>query len=338
MEEKVSYIYKVTNLVNGKIYIGQSVDPIRRIKQHIDVRSKQGYLLNYAVKKYGVENFLFEVIRSEIPIEQINEIEIQCIREHNCKRPYGYNLTNGGEGTKGYAHSQETRKKMSQAQFGKKLSDETKNKLRTFNVGKRLSEEHIHKISTAKIGTQHSEETKKKISLVKQNMSEDTKKKMSESHKGKPSNMSGKSHSEESKRKISIANSNPSEDTRKKMSESAKNRYPISEKTRNKLKAARLGKKHSEESKKKMGQAIKGIRLSDEHRKKLSEAAKNRKFRFIKNKVLQFDLDGILINEYDSINDACNKTGLGYKAINNVLTGWGKTAGNFIWKYKEKTI
>ena len=126
MENKVSYIYKCTNLVNGKVYIGQSIDPINRIRQHINVRSKHSYLLNYAIKKYGVENFLFEVIRSDVPIEQINETEIQCIKEYSCKVPIGYNITDGGKGHLGHKPSEETRKKMSIAQRNMSLENKQK--------------------------------------------------------------------------------------------------------------------------------------------------------------------------------------------------------------------
>lgn len=308
--ERKSYIYKVTNLVNGKVYIGQSVDPIKRILQHINVRSKQGYLLNYAVKKYGIDNFLFEVIKSEVPIEQINECEIQCIKEHNCKNPNGYNLTDGGEGIQGHSHTQETKNKMRLVRLGKKPSKETLLRLSESHKGFVPSDKTREKLSRILAGHTVSDKTRSKISASKLG------KKFSSSH---------------------------CESIRK-----AKTGTKQSQETIDKRKLSNAGFKHSDETKNKLSLMKTGKCFSEKHKKSMSDSATKRrclspqiihsKFRFIKNKVLQFGLDGILINEYDSINDACDKTGLGYKAINNVLTGWGKTAGNFIWKYKEKTI
>lgn len=129
MEWKVSYIYKVTNTVNGKIYIGQSVTPIDRLRTYTKTKGKKNYLLHYAIQKYGVENFLFEIIRSEVPIDKINETEMQLIKEHGSKVPNGYNITDGGEGHKGGNHSDETKKKISLANKGRKHSEEARNKM-----------------------------------------------------------------------------------------------------------------------------------------------------------------------------------------------------------------
>src|SRR5574343_290019 len=147
MENKVSYIYRVTNTSNGKIYIGQSVDPIRRLSAHKNSYNKKNYLLSHAIKKYGIENFLFEIIRSEVPIEQINDVEIQCITENNCKVPNGYNITDGGKGRSGYTCSTETRLKMKEAQLGKKHSEESKRKMS--ESSKNPSQETRKKISLA---------------------------------------------------------------------------------------------------------------------------------------------------------------------------------------------
>lgn len=54
-----------------------------------------------AIKKYGVENFKFEVLYKNIPIEEIDELEIRVIEEKNCRVPNGYNVACGGNGNKG---------------------------------------------------------------------------------------------------------------------------------------------------------------------------------------------------------------------------------------------
>lgn len=88
-------IYKITNNINGKIYIGQSNNPERRFIDHI-----AGYSTNYtslihrAIKKYGVENFSFEIIGW---FEDWNEKEKYYIQYYKSKTPYGYNIQDGGE-------------------------------------------------------------------------------------------------------------------------------------------------------------------------------------------------------------------------------------------------
>ncbi len=89
-------IYKITNKLNGKIYIGQSVNPYRRFAAHCS-RAKTGednYPIHSAIKKYGKENFELEILEWT---EDYNEREKMLIKEYNSKVPNGYNLTDGGE-------------------------------------------------------------------------------------------------------------------------------------------------------------------------------------------------------------------------------------------------
>lgn len=92
----IKSIYKITNLINNKVYIGQSIHPERRWKEHIWGISNHKSYIHSAIKKYGVENFLFEIIESDI--ENYNEREIYWINFYQANNPrYGYNLTEGGE-------------------------------------------------------------------------------------------------------------------------------------------------------------------------------------------------------------------------------------------------
>jgi group I intron endonuclease len=90
------FIYKITNMVNGKIYIGQTTDWKRRFSEH----KARGYgqesnkILYLAFDKYGIENFNFEVIEE---CENYNEREKYWIKYYNCILPNGYNMTEGGE-------------------------------------------------------------------------------------------------------------------------------------------------------------------------------------------------------------------------------------------------
>lgn len=89
-------IYKITNLINGKCYIGQTTNSKRRFLEH----KAKGYgneknkVLYYAFDKYGIENFTFEVIESQI--ENYNEREKYWIRYYDSFEN-GYNQTEGGE-------------------------------------------------------------------------------------------------------------------------------------------------------------------------------------------------------------------------------------------------
>ena len=93
------FIYKITNLINGKSYIGKSKDPEKRWKSHKDP-DKFSYIAN-AIKKYGENNFKFEIIEkceSDITASR----ECFWIEYYNTfkyiKGGYGYNCTKGGEG------------------------------------------------------------------------------------------------------------------------------------------------------------------------------------------------------------------------------------------------
>ena len=87
------YIYKITNLINGKIYIGQSVDPMRRFSEHCRSCDYVS-LIHQAIKKYGKENFKLEIIDQG---EDYNKKEKYWIKYYNSLVPYGYNIAEGGE-------------------------------------------------------------------------------------------------------------------------------------------------------------------------------------------------------------------------------------------------
>lgn len=94
-----SYLYRITNLVNGKIYIGQTKNPKRRWYTH--KRRKDGCPKLYAaINKYGADNFRFEilVIGSK---EYINDLEILAIQKFDSMES-GYNIKPGGDVCSGY--------------------------------------------------------------------------------------------------------------------------------------------------------------------------------------------------------------------------------------------
>lgn len=157
-KNKISGIYKITNKINGKCYIGQSNDIKRRWKEH---RSKYSWKTNHVIyrafKKYGFENFTFEIVE-ECEIELLSEKEIYYISKFNTYND-GYNETAGGEGISGFNHSEETKRKLSEKlsgekhpNYGKPMSEDQKKLRSDIFKGRVFSEETIDKMREAKIG------------------------------------------------------------------------------------------------------------------------------------------------------------------------------------------
>ena len=194
MQEDRSYkVYKYTCKVNGKVYIGQT-------KWSLKKRSNgtgSGYLkcayFSRAIKKYGWDNFIGEVLVDNLTLEEANELETKYITEYDStNRDKGYNISLGG----GNKHlSESTKKKLSEINKGKILSEEHKRK---------LSESHKGQIPWMK-GKKHSEESRRKMSesrkgqipwIKGKKFSEESKRKLSESHKGQTPWNKGKKMSE----------------------------------------------------------------------------------------------------------------------------------------------
>lgn len=112
----VCSIYKITNLINGKSYIGftSKNPPELRWKEHVYNASFLKYYLYRAIRKEGAENFSFEVICQSLDWKHcLYELESYFIDKYNTKSPNGYNMTDGGKAPIGRTISAETRIKMS---------------------------------------------------------------------------------------------------------------------------------------------------------------------------------------------------------------------------------
>lgn len=98
-------IYKITNKINGKVYIGQTIHSIEyRFSRHC-LKSQNGcVVLHNAITKYGKENFKVELIE-EVPIEKLDEREIYWISYYkSTNRKFGYNILLGGNlGRRGFS-------------------------------------------------------------------------------------------------------------------------------------------------------------------------------------------------------------------------------------------
>ena len=105
-------IYIITNILNGMQYIGITNDLSRRWARHRGANEDQ--FIHRAIKKHGVNNFVFTHFADAFTVESAKILERMLIAEHNTLAPCGYNLTAGGDGTFGRKHSEETKAKIRQ--------------------------------------------------------------------------------------------------------------------------------------------------------------------------------------------------------------------------------
>jgi group I intron endonuclease len=159
------YLYEVTNLVNGKTYIGQ----------HITDDLEDGYLgsgkaLKSAIKKYGRENFERQILLFVRNQQALNILEMMAVTPEFCARKDNYNLKEGGNSGR---PNPEIREKMRQKKlgannpnYGKPKTEEWIAKVREANKGKKRSQEARLKISLACLGRKHTEDTKRKIGIA----------------------------------------------------------------------------------------------------------------------------------------------------------------------------
>jgi len=128
-------IYKATNKINGKCYIGQTKYSLgKRINKHFSyVRNNSKTYIHNALRKYGQENFIWEVIEECDTLDELDEMEFHYIKQYKSYwKENGYNLTYGGDGVCLYGdrngmynkkHSNESIKKMSKNRKGLAVGD-----------------------------------------------------------------------------------------------------------------------------------------------------------------------------------------------------------------------
>ena len=187
MEKELGYIYRGYRIDTGESYVGQTIDLHRRIIDHRKANNKYSRF-HLAIRSHGFELFAFEVLE-RCPKEDLDWREIHWIATLDTFNGIGYNLTEGGNVRgSGWNHTEETKKKISESQLGKK--------------------NHFY-------GKNHSKDTRKKMSKAKTGQNnwnygnktpEETKKKMSEAKTGEKNNFYGQNHTFESREKNSISN------------------------------------------------------------------------------------------------------------------------------------
>ncbi len=158
---KTFVIYKFTNKINNKIYIGKTQNLKKRISTHIRLSKNPKNRFHLAIKKYGINNFKVEVLKvckNQIDLSEREQYYISYFK--SIKK--GYNLTEGGTGGDVFSfqspeRKQEILRKRSKSMLGK-------------NKGKKCSEEQKIKISKTLTGSKDSLSTKikkRKSALLK---------------------------------------------------------------------------------------------------------------------------------------------------------------------------
>jgi group I intron endonuclease len=263
--EKIVGIYSIRNIINNKIYIGQSKNFIKRKLNHIRelTRNKHANIhLQNSWNKYGKLNFIFSIL------EQC-DILLLSEREQYWLDYYGGindNSTYNLGAIKNGSLSEETKKRIGIANKGKKISEKRKleisefHKGQTWNLGRKMSEETKEKIRQANLGKKVSNETRKKISDKNKGkkISDETKLKISIANKGRKISIEQREHL----RIINLGKKH-SDETKRKCAEAGKKNIHFTEKQRErkrelaKIFLSNLGRKHSDETKLRMSESAK---------------------------------------------------------------------------------
>ena len=343
IRDPYGFIYITTNLVNGKRYLGQ-----KRFRD----RSWKGYLgsgkvFKAALDLYKKENFRRNIIHVCYSEEELNNAEYELSVFLNVvEDPDWYNLVYGGGSTTGWHHSEELKRE--QSERAKKLWEDEEYRNKHVEYGKTLVGDKNPNYGNHKLigennpmyGKQHSEETKQKIREANSNPSEETLAKMREAGLH---NMT-----EERKqylREINLGRTHSLE-ARQQMSESQQQRWTdeLREEWSVKLSGEgnpMYGKHHSEETKALLSEMFSGENgpmygkhPSEETLRKMQDASP------LKRAVIQLSLTGEYIAEYKSIGEAERVTGVNRHHISSCCSDllYSKSAGGFLWVYKENYI
>ena len=218
MSVNYGYIYKTTNTINGKIYIG---------KKHGKFNSDylgSGLIIKRAIKKHGKEIFNLELICKLETSKQLDEFERFLIKKYReiLGKNNIYNITDGGEGGDTFSNNpnkEEIRKKCSkihlgnQGMLGKHHTEEARRRIGQAQKGRVVSQKTREKLSKANSGRgrKQSEETKLKISntligIKRPSFTETHRNNLSKSHTGlrHPNRKKGYTLSDSTKNKMSL--------------------------------------------------------------------------------------------------------------------------------------
>lgn len=229
-------VYRITNTVNGKTYIGITVKKLRRRFTDHCARAKNGTTrLARAIRKYGATAFIVETIATAGSHEELKAMEVQLIALHRSNvEDHGYNITKGGDGALGWVPSAETRAKIRAASIAA-MTDRTRR-------------DHLSRLATIQMSAP---EARLLLSIANK----------------------GRKHTEETRRKVSLAGLGriKSEAERKKIAAALRGKVRPPE-VRAKISAAKLGRKMSANARAAMSAASKGKPKSAAHREAMRAA------------------------------------------------------------------
>lgn len=313
-------IYKLTS-PSGKCYVGQTIHLKTRMRNYSKLNCDKQWKLLRALTKYGFENFKLEILfqynsdnRSRLNIT-LDAMEKFCIKKYDSVYS-GYNIRFGGTGGKcteetlekmRFAQSnrsEETKRKMSEWQKGKRLPEIAYERSRATNTGRPMSQELKDKIRKWSVGHTITEEHRETLRIMMTNriISDETRLKMSISS-------TGRKHTDETKKKISECSKNLSDNTRKKLSNSRianADRDTVSRKIINN-----------------------GSWFSESGLSKVRNAA------LIGMGVVRLDLNGNYIDEFISINEAKRNCNISQDTIRKSIQGKYIRDNRFIWIKKD---
>lgn len=300
------YIYKITCKVNNKVYIGQTIQKLQdRLYHHFKDAINNGYdyALANAIRKYGKDNFYIEEIekyscKTKKELKKIlDEAEKKYIEIYDSYSN-GYNSTLGGDGTLGYNLSDEHKRKISNKLKGHKHTEETKKKISQKQKGKKLRPETINKLKEARAKQVFTEEYYRNL--------RDSMKKFRK--KVAQYTLSGDL--------VNIYDSLTEASFKTGISDSS------------------IGMVCT--NKRQSGGGYYWMYIEDENIPQKIDIKIN--IKTIKESepkpVIQFDKDGNLISEYQSVREASRQTNIILSSIVETCKGKRKSAGGYIWKYK----
>jgi len=214
---KICGIYKITS-PSGKVYIGQSVDCWKRHGAYKNHHCKKQAKLLASFEKHGFSRHKFEILHECTPcdLSSLEKYYVDLFQTFNSDR--GLNIRDGGGNRASI--SEEQKAKISKTMTGRKYDPERVEKTRLKNLGRKLTKEQIER---------------KKLTASRWNLgrkaSPETRRRLSESHKGQVPWIKGNSHSDQTKQKLREASSGPNnwtygkprdQETRRKIAESVR--------------------------------------------------------------------------------------------------------------------
>lgn len=352
-------IYVITNNINQKQYVGMTTKTLnQRLHEHVKASSclKNSMLICRAIYKYGKENFSIDLLESCADMKNLPDLErkwIQDMKTYVHEHPeHGYNVTLGGEGQLGLKHTQKTKEKIKLAMtghlnpfYGKKHSPQVIELIKEKNTGRKFTIEQREKLSKALIGRVCSDEQKQKSSISNrgQKRSIETCKRISDSKRGKPSQLRGKKSTKETCKRISDSKrGKPGRFWKQSERESVGRAHSRSVKqTLNGIDTNFISIKNASDF---TGFPRTSLQYALKHQKQMSDGSTWSYVGFPKRKpakqrlysgrhVLQFDSSGNIIGKYNSIVLAARAVGCKPSSIRNACLGTLNFVKGFNWKF-----